>query len=231
MVKTLASRLAVLAAGVTMLLGAGGLALAQPGQAQPTEQATEVPLKEDHRDVTADQFNPDPQPDDCDGPFADIDENEDGWHFVLTQFNGGTDDVEFVLQFEDTEGEPVEITENATEVTGGVAHLWLVTPAGWTLVDGVAVVTPPGSVGDNPQFNLSHTCPGVPETPTLTPPTPTPTATAQPPRMSPGFPPGEGGGLPTTGNHVAALAVLGVGLLGVGIASLAVRRRRGQTAS
>lgn len=230
MVKTLASRLAVLAAGATMVLGAGGLALAQPGQAQPTEQATEVPLKEDHTNVTADEF----ETHECDGPFEDLDENEDGWHFVLTQFDGGTDDVEFVLQFEDTEGEPVEITENATEVTGGVAHLWLVTPAGWTLVDGVAVVSPPGSVGNNPQFNLSHTCPGMPETPTPTPtPTtpPTATATAQPPTASPGFPPGEGGGLPTTGNHVAALAVLGVGLLGAGIASLAVRRRRGLTAS
>jgi LPXTG-motif cell wall-anchored protein len=217
--KTLVVRLAVAAAGGTLALAAASsAALAQ----------TTVDLNPAHKGITAGEF----ENQECDGPFEDLGENQEGWHFVLTSFTGSAEDVEFVLQFEDAEGNPVEFTENATNVTGSVAHLFLVTEAGLTLVDGDAVVSPPGSVGNNAQFNLSHTCPGVPGSPS---PSPSPSESPSPsPGESPSVSPSSstpgngGGGLPTTGVQAGGLAMLGAVMLAGGAGMvLAVRRRRG----
>ncbi|MEG3637556.1 LPXTG cell wall anchor domain-containing protein [Micromonospora palythoicola] len=126
-------------------------------------------------------------------------------------------------------------------------HAYLFTPAGWTLVNGSATIS-----GQGDGFNLSHTCAGrpTPESPTPTPtnsesptptptnsesPTPTPTVPGSPvpsetPSASPSSGTGGGGGddgnLPVTGAAVTTMALVGVGLIGGGVALVALRRRR-----
>ncbi|MEV4710256.1 LPXTG cell wall anchor domain-containing protein [Micromonospora sp. NPDC049374] len=132
---------------------------------------------------------------------------------------------------------------------GRVIHAYLFTPAGWTLSDGTATIS-----GQSNAFNLSHTCAGQPtpqsptptptspESPTPTPttpesptpesPTPTPTAPESPvPSDTPSDGTGGGGGdddgnLPVTGTAVTTMALVGVGLIGGGVALVALRRRR-----
>jgi hypothetical protein len=189
--------------------------------------------------TTAPDFNPN---DECDRIFADKADNEDGWHFVLTQFAGDEDDVTLSFNFLNGNGDPVALNHpgnlsNFThefDKTGGVLHLWLLTPAGWTLQGASAEAAEELFPSGNPQLNLSHTCAGEPDEPG-TEPTPTPTPTE--PGKEPGEPGDENGGggedeggkLPVTGMQVGTLVGVGVVLLAAGggtMALMAIRRRR-----
>lgn len=214
-------RLAAVAAG-------GVLALAAAAPAFADDHTTTIDIKDDHVPSAAEGFTNQ----ECDGPFEDLNDGEDGFHFVLTQFGGDSADVAMFLDFEDGDGDPVptiQANPNDFVKTGQVVHLWLIVPAGWTLV-GAWGEAPTADLGANPQFNLSHTCPGEPgngngETP---PPTTPPPGNGETPPPGNGEtpPPGEEEpGLPVTGMQVGGLVALGVALLAAGAAMMVVRRR------
>ncbi|SCG71846.1 LPXTG cell wall anchor domain-containing protein [Micromonospora coxensis] len=239
------ARAAFSAAAATALL-----AFAAPAWASST-----IPLHTAHKGSTAAGF---PTQDCEDERFEDNDlaENQDGWHFVLP---GGKESGSFeTLSLTFTDGTTeVEIkVPDASDAypdyfysTGGknprVIHAYVFTPAGWTLVDGSAVIS-----GEAAKFNLSHTCPGTPSSQS---PSPTPSTTASPsPSTSTSPTPGEsntpsesgtptgstspsegtggsGGGdgeLPLTGVATTGIAVTGLVLIGGGVALTALRRRR-----
>lgn len=228
-------QLAAAAAG-----GVLALAVASPALAADTT----VPLKDDQVPTTAKGFTEEPY--ECDRIFTQNSTDEDGWHFVLTaQLRGPWQSIltELSLSFTATDGDHVEINLGNIDgyrhhfaQTGGALHLWLVTPAGGTLVDG-SVTAPAGTLGVNPQFNLSHTCPGEPPASQEpgpspsgepTPPAsgePSPPASEEPTTPAPGEEPKEPD-LPATGMSLGGLLILSGGLLAAGIALVAVRRRR-----
>jgi LPXTG-motif cell wall-anchored protein len=222
-------------------VAAGGvLALAVAAPAYATDGP--VALNPDHQGSTAAGFDDK----DCSGPLADVGEGEDGWHFVLPA-NSGDDFLELTLQFTDDEDNPVEVVIDSTDPdnpsTGpgwegfidnagdSDKHAYLITEAGWTLVDGVAQVSDFVELG---QFNLSHTCVGKPgEEPSPSPSPSEPAPSETPPGETPPgeTPPGEDDddekpGLPVTGLQTGGLVALGVALLAGGAAMLVVRRRR-----
>jgi LPXTG-motif cell wall-anchored protein len=217
---------------------AASLAFAAPALAVMT-----IPLNPDHAGTTAADFGEQ----DCDDEnFADLPEGFDGWHFVLP--TGDSEFVELTLTFDTGSGEvditipdaTDEFTDFFREAGGQVKHAYLFTPAGWTLVDGSAVID-----GSATFFNLSHVCAGVPtsptptETPSPTPttesPSPTPTGTGTPSESPTGTetptspsvsPTPSGPGLPVTGAAATTMALTGVGLIGGGAALVWLRRRR-----
>lgn len=221
-------------ARIAAAVAGGAFALAFSAPALADDHTTPVDLKESHVDVKAADFTSKK----CDGAFADLEDDEDGWHFVLTQFSGDLADVTFALEFTDNSSNPVQVQFGEADFvhTGGVVHLWLVAPAGWTLVSGSAEA-PTDALGSNSQFNLSHTCDGEPSDEPGPEPTPTPTKPAPEPTPSsdPSAPPVESTpqpgdeeepGLPVTGAQAGGMVVLGGGLLAAGIAMMTVRRRR-----
>lgn len=180
----------------------------------------------------------------CDGPFEGLPGDKDGWHFILPA-GAGDDFLSVTLTFSSPGGTvTATVTSrdpNAPSTGAGWSgyiaeaggsdvfrHLWLFTDAGWTLTAGTATVS--GTPGQNPQFVLSHTCPGTPASPS-NPPSSPPSDPSNPP-SSPGVPPssggggGVGGGLPVTGPAIGGAIVLGLGLVGGGIALVMMRRRR-----
>lgn len=215
--KTLLTRLAAVAAG-----GALAWVAVTPAFAQDD---TTVDIKADQVPTTAAEFDEQ----ECDGPFGNLAEDQDGWHFILTQYSGELSELSMSFDFEDGSGTPVSIDADPAEFDrpgmSDTVHLSLVTDAGWTLV-GAQAAGPADGFGGNSQFNLSHTCPGVPGNGK---PTPTPSPTPSEPGGN-----GEGGGengddeeggLPITGLEVGGLAALGTGLVAAGMALLLVRRR------
>ncbi|HLU32728.1 MAG TPA: hypothetical protein VKZ74_01715 [Natronosporangium sp.] len=148
-------------------LVAGGLlafAAAVPAFAQGT---VEVPLKEAHKGHTAQSgtakgaFSAKCAVDEFNG--VAVPAGYDGWHFVLPA--QGSPNAKFTkLTFTFDTG---VVTIDETGASGGLTgwirgdqprHAYLFTPAGWTLLDGVATVT-----GGSPRdFNISHACPGKP---------------------------------------------------------------------
>jgi hypothetical protein len=221
--KTLVARLAAAAAGGALAFAAAAPALADSHTTTVDIQASQVP-------TTAGDFDEQA----CDGPFEELGENQDGWHFILTQYDGDLADLAMSIDFVDAADAPVHVDADPADFvrTGGAVHLWLATDAGLTLVAAQAT-GPTDGFGDNPQFNLSHTCAGVPgngETPPPGGETPPPGENGEtPPPGENGEKPGDEGGLPVTGMQVGGLVVLGSGLLAAGVAMLAVRRRRGLT--
>ncbi|HEU4540756.1 MAG TPA: hypothetical protein VFR23_06475, partial [Jiangellaceae bacterium] len=140
----------------------------------------------------------------CDGPFEDLADDLDGWHFIAPGQSGFES---LTLTFDTPGGEViVEITSDDPDnpsSNGGWSgyfsdagpnenhHAWVFTDAGWTLTAGEAEVD---EDGQQDFFVLSHTCPGVPTTPT---PTPTETETPTPPPTTPPTtPPTEDGETP-----------------------------------
>src|SRR5690606_18197505 len=146
----------------------------------------------------------------------------------------------------DADGNPVAITPETVDDVGTSLdavtqsnrtwkwQLWLVTPAGWTLLGG-SVAVPADKLGSDPRFGLGHTCPGEPpateeptppptEEPTAPPsgePTPPASEGPTPPASEQPTPPGEQPntpGLPVTGMSVGGLLILSGGLLSAGIA-------------
>jgi LPXTG-motif cell wall-anchored protein len=235
------SRLAVAAAA------AGAVTLMTATSAWAVDPVT-INLHPDHDNVTAKGFDGDT----CDGPFADLPDGFDGWHFVLPSASGDSF-VQLNLVFTKSDGsESVTITstdsnnpsEDATVPLGewfgyfdnaGAAekHAYVFTEAGWTLTSGTAQVV--GAAADESDvFNLSHTCAGDGTPPTEPPPTtapPTePPSTTEPPGNGGSSPPPTtttpGGGLPVTGTAIGGIVIAGIGLVAAGIALLAIRRRR-----
>ncbi|WFE44223.1 LPXTG cell wall anchor domain-containing protein [Verrucosispora sp. WMMD1129] len=216
------------------------LALAAPAWASST-----VPLHSAHQGSTAADF----QQQCADTRFADRPADHDGWHFVLPGGPSAGGFESLTLTFDNGSG-TVDVTVPdaadaypdalypAGQNESRLIHAYLFTPAGWTLVDGSATIS-----GQGDRFNLSHTCAGqpTPESPTPTPttsesPTPTPTVPESPvpsdtPSASPSNGTGGGGGdddgsLPVTGAAATTMALVGVGLIGGGVALVALRRRR-----
>jgi hypothetical protein len=227
-------RLAAAAAGGTLALALAGPALAQDP----------IVINPGNVPTTAAGFGEQ----DCTGPFADLPDNVDGWHFVTGA--AGINFTELALRFDTPDGEvlvsidstdPESPSTNADPFWSGFigephnGHAWVMTEAGWTLIDGEATVD---EAGQQEQFQLSHTCPGEPgngKTPTPTPepseePTPGPSeeptpAPSEEPTPAPSEEPKKPG-LPVTGVGIGGMLVFGGGLLAAGIAMLAVRRRR-----
>jgi pyruvate/2-oxoglutarate dehydrogenase complex dihydrolipoamide acyltransferase (E2) component len=137
--------------GTTVAAGLiGSLAFAVPAQAQTAT----IDINPDHLGRTAGYFEKgcgeDSQLPDDQGA------NEDGWVFVLPQ---GDVFVDVTAVFADLNGD--EHTLEAEVVTtgnsGNTKHAFVITPAGWTLVDASADIEGPSSF-----FNVTHTCPGEP---------------------------------------------------------------------
>lgn len=210
MTKRLLVRLAAGVAGGLLALGASAPAYAS-GPA----------LHVDHQNRTAASFGDQ----DCEDRFFEArPADHDGWHFVLPE--GNADFVSLTLDFQTPAGtESIVIPEQDGLIREDQPkHAYLFTPAGWTLLDGVAEVTT--AVGPADQFfNVSHTCPGDAggPGPTAVPSSAPPAAPTTEPEV-----PGEVDqlGLPVTGMQVGGMVLLGSGLLAGGIAMLAVRRRR-----
>jgi LPXTG-motif cell wall-anchored protein len=221
--KTMVVRLAAAAAAGGLL----ALAAATPAWAQSD---TTVDIKEGQVPTTAGGFGEQ----ECDGPFEGLADDQDGWHFILTQYSGELDDLSMSIDFEDGSGAAVHVDADPADFDrpggGSTVHLFLVAAAGLTLVDAEAS-GPADGFGGNPQLNLSHTCAGE-ETPPGNGETPPPDNGETPPPGENGEN-GEGGeggeeapGLPVTGFQVGGLVALGAGLVAAGTAMLAVRRRR-----
>jgi hypothetical protein len=250
-------KITVLAAGV-----AGAMLLASPAHAavDPT-----IPLNDAHTNITAPQFGTK----DCTGPFADLAPGKDGWHFVLPAVSGD-DFVSVTLTF-NSGGSNFDVVIDAIAPlhdfgagwegwiddagsSGSFRHAYVITDAGWTLIDGEAVVTGPGADGaPGDEFNLSHVCVGTPPTtppgtPTTVPATTTPPTTTTttmtttnggPSRTTTigGLGNGGGGGapaaggagsgsLPVTGVALGGMLLTGLALVGGGVALVVLRRRR-----
>jgi LPXTG-motif cell wall-anchored protein len=166
------------------------LAIAVSGTAQATENGT-IDLNGDHVGATAEGF----EEQECDGPLSDLGEDQDGWHFVLPSSSGDSF-IELNLTFTKPDSSTVEVKITSTDEndpstgpgwegfidsagnSGDGKHAYLITEAGWTLTAGTAEVH---NASEGGFFNLSHTCPGVPPSPTPTEsPTPTPTESPTP---------------------------------------------------
>jgi LPXTG-motif cell wall-anchored protein len=226
-----------------MVLTAIAIALVvSPGTAGAVATAT-IDLKDTHEGTTAGEF----EKKDCTGPFADLDADEDGWHFIL---DGSNDFNEVRLVFNPGS---VPVTINKTEAQGGnsgpgwfgyldnaggsMKHVYLITDAGWTLVSGQADITYTGNKPED--FQLSHTCAGTPTTTTTTTTTKTTTTTATTTTTTrtttttttdstptPGTTTTDDGDLPVTGAGLGGLIAAGLILTAGGAALLFARRRR-----
>jgi LPXTG-motif cell wall-anchored protein len=203
----------------------GVLTLASPAQAQTTT----IPINDGNVPTTAKEFDTQS----CDQVPGDKGADEDGWVFVLPASAGADGNfVSVTATFEDLEGNQQVLTtgEHGGIVSGsGDNKAFIISPAGWTLVDAEAEV-------DNPDagafFNLTHACPGepgeVPTTPGEEPTTPgeQPTTPADSPTA-----PGErttdaAGGLPTTGVSTGLMIALGLVLAAGGAVLVIFLRRR-----
>lgn len=172
---------------------------------------------------------------DCTGPLAaPLIPGADGWHFILPAA-AGEDFVSVTIVYSGG------VTANITSInpaapstgtgysgyiaeagqSGAFRHAYIWTsPAGQTIVSGTAQVLPEGS-SPRDQFNLSHTCPGTPSTPT-----PTPTVTASP-TVAPS------GGAETGGGASHGVTFAGIGALALAGAAgvwLFLYRRRDEIA-
>ncbi|MCI4065011.1 LPXTG cell wall anchor domain-containing protein [Micromonospora sp. R77] len=245
-------------AALTAAAATATLALATPAWAESTTS-----LNPAHKGTTAAQAQQQ-----CDDErFAGLADNQDGWHFVLPGGNASGSFQSLELTFTDGTNQ-VEVTvPDASDAypdhfysTGGKAprtiHAYVFTPAGWTLVDGSAVIS-----GTADKFNLSHACAGTPTTasptptpsattespaPTPTPstpgeetPTPTPGGSESPsenPSVTPSAVPsgsaggggggGSEGGLPLTGVAATSISLTGLALIVGGVVLMTLRRRR-----
>ncbi|WP_153025490.1 LPXTG cell wall anchor domain-containing protein [Glycomyces albidus] len=214
--------------GVTAAAGLlGSIALASPAQAA----VATIPINDGNVPTTAAEFGDQS----CDQVPDDIAATEDGWVFVLPAAAGAEGNfISVTATFEDAEGDEHVLT---TDEDGGIVSgsgdnkAYIITPAGWTLVDAEAEVNDPD---EGAQFNLTHTCPGEPgEEPSS--PGEEPSSPSEEP-TSPGdgsSQPGEettsptaGGQLPTTGTPLTIAIVSAAALAAGGAALYLIQRRR-----
>jgi LPXTG-motif cell wall-anchored protein len=213
----------------------GALALASPAQAQ----GTTIPINGGNVPTTAQDFDPHS----CDKVPGDKGADEDGWVFVLPASAGAEGNfISVTATFEDLEGneQVLNTAEHGGIVSGsGDNNAFIISPAGWTLLDAEAEVNLQEGKGKEPDFNLTRTCPGEPgeepTTPAEEPTTPgeeptTPGQEPTSPALSPTAP-GErttdaAGGLPTTGASTGLMIALGLVLAAGGAVLIMVLRRR-----
>ncbi len=241
------------AIGAFVLLATPALAAA------PVDQP--ITLNPAHKGQTAAGFGTK----NCTGPLDNLPAGKDGWHFILPSATG--EDFKSVdLEFDPQAGPNVlVIVDNVAPGTpdsgpgyvaffaatgsGAYKHLFVITDAGWTLVDGDGVAIRDDTKDYNKTtFNLSHTCPS--ETPPCVencePPCtvncgpPPCTENCGPPPCDPAIDectpprtPTPSPSLPATGNgvgsaSVGSIAAVGAALVvgGVAITLLLARRRR-----
>ncbi len=227
-------RFGLSAAAVAVLVAV----LATPAQADP---ALPVDINDAHLGSTAAGFGSQ----DCSGPFANLPDGKDGWHFIvpdsagegfisLTVIYEKSDDTKVTVVLPDS---PAGTVHNGAgwsgwfaEAGGKKKHAYVITDEGWTLDAAAAFLF---NVQTGAFFNLSHTCasddPGTSPSPS---PSPSPSASASASTSasaSASTPPG--GTLPRTGASIGAILAVGAGLIAAGAALLALRRRRDLTES
>lgn len=224
--------------------------------------ATVVPLHDAHRNTTAAGFSTHSC---AQIPGGAAPAGSDGWVFVLPK--NDADFVGLTLQYRTSAGTTTTVTiPNAVDpypdgiTANGASKAWIVLPAGWTLLDGSAVVSTDTKAAF---FNLTHTCPGTPsesgspsKSPSTSPskshsPSKSPSESASPsdsasptashttspkPTSSPTTPGsvgGSSGNLPRTGAPVLAMFVVGAGAVtgGSALLLLSLRRRRARVAA
>lgn len=173
----------------------------------------------------------------CDNiPADDIGGDQDGWVFVLPASAGAEGNfISVTATFEDENGDEQVYTTGANGgiVSGsGDNKAYIITPAGWTLIDAEAQVTDPD---DGAFFNLTHACPGKPgDAPTTpgggtTPPGGGTTAPGS--STAPGDKSASANGLPTTGGSNGLMLGLGLVLAAGGVVLVMFLRRRAQADS
>jgi LPXTG-motif cell wall-anchored protein len=242
---------AIAAAATAVVLGTG-LMLSSTAAAAVISNI-DITLNPAHKNQTAEGFGKH----ECTGPLAALPDGKDGWHFILPSATG-EDFVSASLDFKDTADAPVPVAvDNVAPGTtdtgpgwsaffddtgaGAWKHLYVITDAGWTLVDGDGVATrdsEKANTYNKTTFNLSHTCPadeppctsncgpptcdpeidecnpGTETTTTTTTTTTTATTTTTKP------------GLAVTGASLTGLVAVGVAMIAGGTALLFLRRRR-----
>ncbi|WP_035738896.1 LPXTG cell wall anchor domain-containing protein [Glycomyces arizonensis] len=220
-------------AGAAGLLGA--LAFAAPASAE----VVNIPINQGNVPTTAAAFEQS-----CDQVPDDIAADQDGWVFVLPASAGAEGNFEAVYAtYEDASG---ALHEFNTDDNGGIVDgqgdnkAYIITPAGWTLVDATADVNDPD---DGAKFNLTHACAGTPAnggddeptpgdeepTPGAESPTPgdeSPTADTTVPGDEVSTTPAAGSTLPTTGTPLTVALVSAAALAAAGAALFFVMRRR-----
>jgi LPXTG-motif cell wall-anchored protein len=189
-----------------------------------------VPIHDTQIPTTAEAFGKH----ECTGPLAGLDADQDGWHFVTTgtasftsvtlKFHTPGGDVTVVIT--GTEGSPstgagwTGFLDNAGSAE---KHAYLITDAGWELFFGSAEIT--GSPAEGQEFfNVSHTCPGTPVSPSPSvSPSVSPSESHDPgsPSPSESTPP-----LPRTGTAIMSIALSGLVAIAAGAGILLVLRRR-----
>ncbi|MFG3343194.1 hypothetical protein [Glycomyces sp. NPDC048151] len=145
-------------ASATVLAGGllGSLAFAAPALAA----VETIFINDGNVPTTAEDF----ENQSCDNiPPGDIDNDEDGWVFVLPASAGAEGNfISVTALFEDEDGDPQLLdTDNDGGIVSGSGDnkAYIVSPAGWTLIDASAEVEDPD---DDAFFNLTHACPGEP---------------------------------------------------------------------
>jgi hypothetical protein len=99
----------------------------------------------------------------CENLPDDLAADVDGWVFVLPASAGAEGNfISVTATYEDGIGNTYHLstdTDGAIVEGSGNNKAYIITPAGWTLVDAEALVTDPD---DGAFFNLTHACPGEP---------------------------------------------------------------------
>ncbi|NUR48939.1 MAG: LPXTG cell wall anchor domain-containing protein [Hamadaea sp.] len=132
-------------------------------------------IKDDHLNTTAAEFSEHA----CDG-FGDRTSSQDGWHFIVPDGGEKAEFTNLTFTFSTADGNVTGtiVSKDAAHPTVGAGwkgwldkagngpkalykHAYLVTTAGWRLTAASADIVP----SDVQTFNLSHTCPGTPVTP------------------------------------------------------------------
>ncbi len=217
--RTLQTGLAA-AAGI-----AAALALATPAQAEEVI----ILINRGNIPTTAADF----ENQSCDN-LPDLAPDEDGWVFVLPASAGAEGNfISVTATYADETGtERTRTTRNDGGIVEGSGDnkAYIITPAGWTLLDADALVNDPD---EGAFFNLTHACAGTPgeepSSPGEEPSSPTEESSSPGEESSV---PGEestsptGTTLPTTGTPLTIALVSAAALAAAGAALFLVQRRR-----
>lgn len=209
--------------GLTAVAGALLLGTAAPAVAQST-----IDINPGNVPTTAAQSTQN-----CDlggGPYP----GEDVWAFGMSDDPQTTGEfLSVTATFRTPNGtETVTIPTDGGAIVNdrGTSKAWIRLPAGWTLIDATALIS-----GEAQFFVLTHTCAasGTPSpTPTVTPTvTPTATPTASPTKTHKPRPHPTKSHLPvtgTSGDMLIPTVGIGAGALILGVALVALRRRRAE---